>query len=77
MQGQGISIDLSTGQPAHREMLDNLCQALILADQFLQRVGVSTEKKTNELYTQMKRLLDQSDFCAFWFLQTIWASKPE
>ncbi len=73
---RGISIDLSTGQPAHQEMVENLAQALKLASPFLLKLGVSSQKEINTLYEQMEGLIGQEGFAAYWFLQTIWANKP-
>lgn len=72
-----ISIDLSTGQPVHREVLENLIQALELGSSFLIRTGViSTQTEINKFSEQMKTLIDNPDFCAYWVLQTVWARKP-
>lgn len=72
-----ISIDLSSRQPIHREMIENLAQALKLAGPFLLRVGAGTQKDITELYEQMESLIGKEHFCAYWLLQTIWASKPQ
>jgi len=72
-----ISVDLSTGEPVHQETLENLTQALKLATPFLLKLGVTTQKEINELYRQMEGLIGTEDFCAYWFLQTIWAQKPD
>lgn len=72
-----ISIDLSTDQPAHREMLENLALALHLASPFLLALHVSTKRKIEILVKDMESLIGKQDFAAYWFLQTIWAEKPE
>jgi ubiquinone/menaquinone biosynthesis C-methylase UbiE len=72
-----ISIDLSTGQPGHRELLENLIAALEQGASFLLRVGAaSTQEEIDNLHREMKTLLDKKEFCAFWLLQTVWARKP-
>jgi ubiquinone/menaquinone biosynthesis C-methylase UbiE len=71
-----ISIDLSTGQPAHRPLLENLAEALKLASPFLKNLGVITQKKIDTLHGEMEGLIEKEGFAAYWFLQTVWASKP-
>jgi ubiquinone/menaquinone biosynthesis C-methylase UbiE len=75
-QHRPISIDLSTGQPAHREMVENLAEALKLASQFLKNLHVTTQKKIDTLHGEMEALIGKVGFCAYWFLQTIWSQKP-
>lgn len=76
LRHQPISIDLSTGMAIHQEMIHNLTEALKLASPFLIKVGAGTQREINALYKQMERLKGAEDFCAYWFLQTIWGSKP-
>lgn len=76
-QHRPISLDLSTGQPAHQEMLANLIQALELGTSFLLRAGaVRSQRELTNLSEQMKTLMNKKGFCAFWLLQTVWARKP-
>jgi ubiquinone/menaquinone biosynthesis C-methylase UbiE len=76
-QHRPISIDLSTGQPMHEELLGNLIEALELGASFLLRVGAaSSQREINKLYEQMKTLKNKDGFCAYWLLQTVWSRKP-
>lgn len=75
-QHRPISLDLSTGEAAHQEILENLIQALQLASRFLLDLRVTTGEEIDELSTQMEQLIGQEGFCAYWFLQTVWAWKP-
>ncbi len=75
LRHQPISIDLSTGMAIHQEMIHNLTEALKLASPFLIKVGAGTQREINALYKQMESLKGAEDFCAYWFLQTIWGSK--
>lgn len=72
-----VSIDLSTGQSAHNELLKNLAEALKLAGPFLIKTGVITQRDVTKLHSQMENLVDKTDFCAYWLLQTVWSFKPE
>jgi len=72
-----ISIDLSTGQPAHQPLLENLAEALRLAEPFLLKTGVIEQKDIAKLHAQMESLVGKANFCAYWLLQTVWAFKPE
>ncbi|SRR5579883_2085635 len=72
-----VSIDLSTGQPAHSDLLKNLAEALRLAEPFLLRTGVMTQREMAKLHAQMESLVGKAGFCAYWLLQTVWAFKPE
>jgi ubiquinone/menaquinone biosynthesis C-methylase UbiE len=75
-QHRPIAIDLSTGQPAHQPLLENLAEALKLASPFLLRLNITTQKKINSLHEEMKGLIGKEGFSAYWFLQTVWATKP-
>ncbi|MGB8343343.1 MAG: methyltransferase domain-containing protein [Ktedonobacteraceae bacterium] len=71
-----IAIDLSTGQPTHQPLLENLVEALKLASPFLVRLNVTTQKKINTLHDEMKGLIGKEGFSAYWLLQTVWSTKP-
>lgn len=72
-----ISIDLSTGEAAHEELMGNLIDALQLASEFLIRAGAAaTQEEINTLHKQMESLVGAEDFCAYWLLQTVLGSKP-
>jgi SAM-dependent methyltransferase len=71
-----IAIDLSTGEPIHRPMMENLIEALRLGGPFLLRWGVATQQFLDDLYEDMRTLIDRPGFCAFWLLQTCWSQKP-
>jgi len=75
-QHRPVSIDLSTGQPAHRPLLENLADAIRLASPFLLKLNVITQKKINTLHDEMEGLIGKEGFSAYWLLQTVWASKP-
>src|SRR5579875_1002648 len=75
-QHRPISIDLSVGSPAHRPLLENLAEALKLPSPFPPKLHLMSQKQINVLHTEMKSLIEREGFSAYWFLQTIWASKP-
>src|SRR5579883_3275215 len=71
-----ILIDLSTGEPNHKAFMENLVEALTLASPWLLRLGVTTQENIDEMADQMKHLIDQEEFAAYWLLNTLWARKP-
>lgn len=71
-----IAIDLSSGEPIHRPMMENLIEALRLGGPFLLKWEVATQQFLDELYVEMRTLIDEPGFCAYWLLQTIWSQKP-
>lgn len=71
-----ISIDLSTGQPAHQPLLENLAEAVKLASPFLLKLNITSQKKIDTLHGEMEALIGKEGFSAYWLLQTVWASKP-
>ncbi len=71
-----ILIDLSAGEPNHKAFMENLVEALTLASPWLLRLGVTTQESINEMADQMKHLIDQEEFAAYWLLNTLWALKP-
>lgn len=75
-QHRPISIDLSTGRPAHQPLLENLAEALKLASPFLLKLNITTQKKINILHNEMESLIGKEGFSAYWFLQTVWSTKP-
>ena len=75
-QHRPISIDLSAGQPAHQPLLENLAEAIKLASPFLLKLNITSQRKINTLHDEMKGLIGKAGFSAYWFLQTIWSSKP-
>lgn len=71
-----ILIDLSAGEQNHQAFMENLIDAITLAAPWLLRQGVTTQEEIDEIADQMKQLIGQNNFAAYWFLNTIWASKP-
>jgi SAM-dependent methyltransferase len=71
-----VSIDLSTGQPSHQALLENLAEALHLASPFLLKLGVIKQQRIHSLHSEMQGLIGKKGFSAYWVLQTVWASKP-
>lgn len=76
LQHRPVSIDLSIGCPAHRPLLEDFADALKLASPFLLKLRIISQKKINVLHNEMKSLIGKEGFSAYWFLQTVWSSKP-
>ena len=71
-----ISIDLSSGEAIHQPMMENLIEALRLGGPFLLKWGVTTQQFMDDLYGEMRTLIDKPGFSAYWLLQTVWGQKP-
>lgn len=76
-QHRPVSIDLSTGQPSHQALLENLAEAIKLASPFLLKLGVITQRRIHSLHDEMEGLIGKKGFSAYWVLQSVWASKPD
>jgi len=74
---QAHVINYSAGMPAHKGMYENFSAFLQLVQPFLVRSGITTQEDIAILYARTMEEMQDDDFCAVAFFQSVWGSKPE
>ncbi len=69
-------IDYSSGEEAHDGVYRDLMVALQLLQPFLTKIGFISQEELEQLYQQVLTELVSNDFCALWYLLTVWGQKP-
>lgn len=77
IQHMAYMIDFSAGTEAHDGFYQNLMTGLKLFQPFIVRWGNITQKEVEELYQQTRAEMQLDDFCAIWFLLSVWGQKYE
>lgn len=70
------AVDFSAGTEARDGFYYNLASAFQTLTPFVARLGVSTEEEWQDLYQKGLAEMYEDDFCAMWFLLTVWGHKP-
>ena len=69
-------IDYSYGTYAHEGFYHDLAVGFHLLMPFLVKTGVATQEELDVLYQQTLAEMQMEDFCAVWYLLTVWGYKP-
>jgi len=69
-------IDYSSGEEAHDGVYKDLMVAFQLLQPFLTKVGFISQEELEQLYQQVLTEMVSHDFCALWYLLTVWGQKP-
>ncbi|HCJ35617.1 MAG TPA: class I SAM-dependent methyltransferase, partial [Ktedonobacter sp.] len=69
-------IDWSAGTPDHEAFFDDLTTLMKLVQPFLIAMGETTQEEADRLYHQAELEMISEDFCALWYLLTVWGEKP-
>lgn len=77
IQHMAHMIEFSAGTEAHDGFYHNLMVGFKLSQPFLLKWGVTTQEEFEGLYQQMLVEMQSKDFCAIWFLLTVWGQKSE
>jgi len=72
---QAHVMNYSAGMPAHIAMCDNFSTFLNLVQPFLVRSGITTQENIEILYARTMEEMQENDFCAVAFFQSVWGSK--
>ncbi len=75
IKGKVDALDYSAGTPAHPIWYENYRALMKLVQPFLLQSGLSTQTELTSLYEQALVEMNQEDFCAVVFIQTIWGQK--
>lgn len=76
IQHQVFAIDWSAGADNHVSMVEDHLAILKLTQPFLLQQRVSTQGEIDQLYHEAEIEMRLDDFCALWYLYTIWGVKP-
>jgi ubiquinone/menaquinone biosynthesis C-methylase UbiE len=76
IQHQVFAIDWSAGSASHVAMVEDHLTILKLTQPFLLLHKVSTQEEIDQLYHEAEIEMRLDDFCALWYLYTIWGVKP-
>ena len=76
IQHQVFAINWSAGTADHAAMVEDHLAILKLTQPFLLKLGLATEGETDRLYRETEIQMHLDDFCALWYLYTIWGKKP-
>jgi ubiquinone/menaquinone biosynthesis C-methylase UbiE len=69
-------IDYSSGEEAHAGVYKDLMVAFQLLQPFLSKMGFIPQEELEQLYQQVLTEMVSDDFCALWYLITVWGQKP-
>jgi len=69
-------IDYSSGEEAHDGVYKDLMVAFQLLQPFLTKLGFISQQELEQLYQQVLTEMASHDFCALWYLLTVWGQKP-
>jgi len=69
-------IDYSSGEEAHDGVYRVLMVAFQLLQPFLTKMGFISQQELEQLYQQVPTEMVSYDFCALWYLLTVWGQKP-
>jgi ubiquinone/menaquinone biosynthesis C-methylase UbiE len=68
-------LDFSAGAEAWKPMCEDLKIGMQLAHPFLLKMGAGTEEELQQLYRDSEIEMLSDDFCAIWYLHTVWGTK--
>jgi len=68
--------DYSSGEEAHDGVYRDLMVAFQLLQPFLTKMGFVRQEEVEQLYRQVMTEMASDDFCALWYLITVWGQKP-
>jgi ubiquinone/menaquinone biosynthesis C-methylase UbiE len=77
IQHRVFAINWSAGTASHIPMIVDHLAILKLSSQFIIRLGLATQDEIDQLYAQAEIETRLDDFCAMWYLYTIWGVKPQ
>lgn len=77
IQHRVFPIRWSAGTASHNPMIVDHLAILRLSSQFIIRLGLATQEELDQLYSQAEIEMRLDNFCAMWYLYTIWGEKPQ
>lgn len=77
IQQAAYMMDYARDTEAHAGMYQNFLVGYKLIQPFLIKMGMITPEEMNRLYQQMLTEMAADDFCAAWYLLSVWGRKPE
>jgi len=69
-------IDWSAGMEEHEAVYQVLRPFIKLVQPFLIKMGVTTQEEADQLFHEAEIEMMSDDFCALWYLLTVWGNKP-
>ena len=69
-------IDYSSGEEAHDGVYKDLMVAFQLLQPFLTKLGFISQQELEQLYQQVLTEMASHDFCALWYMLTVWGQNP-
>lgn len=76
IQQRVFAINWSAGTISHTSMVVDHLAIVKLSQQFIVRFGLATQEELDQLYQEAEVEMRLDDFCAMWYLYTIWGQKP-
>jgi ubiquinone/menaquinone biosynthesis C-methylase UbiE len=76
IQQKAFVIDWSTGTEVHDLLVEDHRALLKLIQPYLIKMGVTTQEEVDQLYHEAEIEMLADDFCALWYLLTVWGEKP-
>lgn len=74
---RAYALDYSFGELPHAGMIEDVFTGLSLVKPRLTQLGLVTPAQFDELYQQAQMEALADDFCALWFIYTVWGSKAQ
>jgi len=76
IQHKVLAINWSADTADHAPMVEDHLAILKLTQPFLLKLGIATQGEIDRLYREAEIQMHLDDFCALWYLYTIWGEKP-
>lgn len=76
IQQKAFVVDWSAGTDVHELLVEDHRALLKLIQPYLIKMGVTTQEEVDHLYREAEIEMLADDFCALWYLFTVWAEKP-
>ncbi len=76
IQRKPLVIDWSAGTEDHAPFFEDIRTLMKLVQPFLIEMGETTQEEADRLYHQAEMEMMSEDFCALWYLLTVWGEKP-
>jgi ubiquinone/menaquinone biosynthesis C-methylase UbiE len=76
IQRNPLLIDWSAGTEDHDAFFEDIKTLMKLVQPFLIQMGETTPEEADRLYQEAEMEMMSEDFCALWYLLTVWGEKP-
>lgn len=76
MQRRAYAVDFSAGEEAHQTIYQDILVGSALVQPFIIKADITTLEAIKVLSEQAMEEMRSEEFCALWFLLSVWGQKP-